>query len=80
VTAPYYADPLDVVPDGRGGYWFGAQAILSGSTWTNEEIPAFTGGSGDVTRIPGTTSFLLTAGVEVSGSSTEKPTLFRFDL
>jgi hypothetical protein len=39
VTAVYYADPLDIVPDGKGGYWFGAQAILNGSTWTTEEVP-----------------------------------------
>ena len=35
---------------------------------------------GDVTGIPGTTSFLLNAGVEASGSSTAKPTIFRFYL
>ena len=80
LTAPYYADPLHIVPDGKGGYWFGAQAILTGSTWTAEQVPAFTGGFGDVTRIPGTTSFLLNAGVEAGGSSTVKPTIFRFDL
>jgi len=80
VTAVYYADPLDIVPDGKGGYWFGAQAILSGSRWTTEEVPGFTGSFGGVTRIPGTTSFLLNAGVEASGSSTVKPTIFRFNL
>jgi len=79
VTATYYADPLHIVPDGKGGYWFGAQAILTGSTWTAEQVPAFTGGFGGVTRMPGTTSFLLNAGVE-AGGSTEKPTIFRFDL
>jgi len=62
------------------GYWFGAQAILTASTWTNEHVPAFTGGFGGVVRIPGTTSFLLKAGVETGSSSTEKPTIFRFDL
>jgi hypothetical protein len=62
VTAVYYADPLDIVPDGKGGYWFGAQAILSGSTWTTEEVPGFTGGYGGVPRMPGTTFFLLNAG------------------
>jgi hypothetical protein len=80
VTAPYYADPYDIVPDGKGGYWFGAQAILTGTKWTMEQVPGFTGGFGDVTRIPGTTSFLLDAGVEASGSSIQKPTMFRFDL
>lgn len=80
VTATYYADPLEIVPDGKGGYWFGAQAILTGRTWTTEVVPIFNGGFGGVTRIPGTTSFLLTAGVGASGSSTVKPTIFRFDL
>lgn len=80
VTAVYFADPLEIVPDGKSGYWFGAQAILSGSTWTTEQVPGFAGDYGDVTRIPGTTSFLLNAGVEASGSSTAKPTIFRFDL
>ncbi len=80
VTVPYYADPLDIVPDGKGGYWFGAQAISSGSKWTAEDVPGFSGDFGDLTRIQGTTSFLLNAGVEASGSSNAKPTLFRFDL
>lgn len=80
VTAPYYANPLNIVPDGKSGYWFGAEAILTGSKWTAEQVPAFTGGSGGVTRIPGTTSFLLVAGVETGNSSTERPTIFRFDL
>jgi hypothetical protein len=80
VTATYYADPADIVPDGQGGYWFGPQAIFTGSTWTAEQVPGFTGGYGGVTRIPGTKSFLLNAGVETGRSSTEKPTIFRFDL
>lgn len=80
VAAPYYADTLDVVPDGTGGYWFGAQAIVTGGTWTNEQVPGFSGTFGGVTRIRGTTSFLLTAGVETGTSATEKPTIFRFDI
>ena len=80
MPATNFADPTDIVPDGKGGYWFGPQAILTGNTWTAEQVPAFTGGFGGVTRIPGTTSFLLSAGVEMGSSSTEKPTLFRFDL
>ena len=39
VTVPYYADTTDIVPDGKGGYWFGAQAILTGSTWTSRGGP-----------------------------------------
>jgi hypothetical protein len=78
VSLPYYADPTNVVPDGKGGYWFGAEAVVSGTTWTIEDVPGFTGDYGDVTRIPGTTSFLLNAGVGTGG--TVKPTIFRFDL
>lgn len=80
MTTPSYADPGDIVPDGKGGYWFGATAILTGSTWTSEQVPDFTGGYAGVVRIPGTTSFLLSAGVETGTPATEKPTIFRFDL
>jgi hypothetical protein len=79
VTGSYYADSGDIVADGKGGYWFGAQVILTGSTWTNEQVPEFSGGSGFVVRIPGTTSFLMPASVEVS-SGAVKPTIFRFNL
>jgi len=79
VSLPYYADPTNVVPDGKGGYWFGAEAVVSGTTWTIEDVPGFTGDYGYVTRIPGTTSFLLNAGVGTS-AATVKPTIFRFDL
>jgi hypothetical protein len=80
LSAPYYGNAWNIVPDGKGGYWFGPQAILTGSTWTNEQVPGFTGSFGGVTHIPGTTSFLMSAGVETASSSTEKPTIFRFDL
>jgi hypothetical protein len=77
VNAPYYADPHNIVPDGKGGYWFGWRAILTGSTWTMEQTPEITGGIGGVTRIPGTTSALASGGVVAGG---ERPTIFRFDL
>jgi hypothetical protein len=70
----------DIVADGKGGYWFGPQAILTGSTWTSVQLPEVSGGFGFVTRIPGTTSFLMSAGVMKDNSSPEKPTLYRFDL
>ena len=79
VTGSYYASSGDIVADGKGGYWFGAQVILTGSTWTDEQVPGFTGGFGFPVRIPGTTSFLLPASVEVS-SGAVKPTIFRFNL
>ena len=53
-----------MVRDGRGGYWFGFAAILTGSSWTSEPIIETTGGFGAVFRIPGTESFLLPASVE----------------
>jgi hypothetical protein len=80
VTGSYYANTSNIVPDGKGGYWFGAQAILTGSTWTNEQVPSFSGDWGGVTRIPGTTSFLMSGGVAASNSAPVKPTIFRFDL
>jgi hypothetical protein len=80
VTSSYYENPMDIVPDGAGGYWFGAQEILTGSAWTTEDVPGFTGGYAGVTRIPGTRSFLLPAGVEAGSSSVSRPTVFRFDL
>jgi hypothetical protein len=82
VTVPdnVYANTSNVVPDGRGGYWFGFAAILTGSTWTSEPIIENTGGFGDVFRIPGTESFLMPASVETQGSTIQRPTLYRFDL
>lgn len=67
------------MPDGKGGYWFGPTQILTGNTWTTEFVPTFSGSYGGVTRIPGTTSFLLNAGVVTGSSSIQKPTIFRFD-
>jgi hypothetical protein len=79
-TIPAYASTFSIVPNGKGGYWFGAEAILTGGKWTFEQVPAFTGSFGGMTRIPGTTSFLLDAGVETGNPATVKPTIFRFDL
>jgi hypothetical protein len=74
------ANPGDIVPDGKGGYWFGPQAILTGTTWTSEQLPGIDGGFAGLARIPGTTSFLLAGGVETGTPATERPTVFRFDL
>jgi hypothetical protein len=51
---------------------------VTGSTWTDEVFLGDTGGGSGVVRIPGTTSFLLSARVETG--RTVKPTIFRFDL
>jgi hypothetical protein len=74
-------DTSNIVPDGKGGYWFGYSVILTGNTWTSEppgEIA--TGSVGNVVRIPGTESFLLPGCAENSSFTTCRPTLYRFDL
>jgi hypothetical protein len=80
VAPSYYANVLDIVADGKGGYWFGPLAILTGSTWTTEPQPASAGVLGYVTRIPGTTSSLMSSAAAPAGHSTLRPTIFRFDL
>jgi hypothetical protein len=81
VTGSGFANPWNIVPDGKGGYWFGPGAILTGSTWTTVQLPGSNGSFGFPVQIPGTTSFLMPASVETgSTASTVKPTIFRFDL
>jgi hypothetical protein len=82
LTAPaeFGPDSSNIVPDGEGGYWFGATAILTGSTWTSVPSPDITGAFGSVARIPGTESFQLPGYVENSSFTMSTPTLFRFDL
>jgi hypothetical protein len=80
IPATVDANTSNVARDGQGGYWFGPNAILTGSTWTSEPIIEITGGFSDVVRIPGTQSALLPAGVENNNTPPEEPTLYRFDL
>ncbi len=80
LNTPADADPGHIVPDGKGGYWFGATAIWTGGTWLSEPRPGLTGGYIGVVRIPRTASFLLTGGVETGASLADKPAIFRFDL
>jgi hypothetical protein len=81
MTVPWYAYTYNIAPDGKGGYWFGAGAILTGSTWTQIQLPfLIDGGLGDLVRIPGTTSFLLPTAAEPVNSSAQRPTIFQFDL
>ena len=80
IPANVDANTSNVVRDGRGGYWFGFAAILTGSTWTSEPIIETSGAFGAVFRIPGTTSFLLPASVENPNSTIQQPTLYRFDM
>jgi hypothetical protein len=81
ITVPNYGNSFDIVSDGKGGYWFGPDATLSKTNvWALRSEPAFTGGIGGVTRIPGTTSFLVNAGAALGDDTVVRPTLFRFDL
>lgn len=85
LTAPdnVVADSYDIAPDGRGGYWWGAFADWTGTTWTGtfDINPTFSsGGFGDVTRIPGTLTFLMPAGIANPGSSVQHPTIYRLTL
>jgi hypothetical protein len=80
IPAEVPADPTNVVPDGRGGYWFGDSAILTGTTWTSVPAIEATGGFGSVFRIPGTESFLEPTGVRPPNSTIQEPTLYRYDL
>lgn len=85
ITAPdnVDADSYDIVPDGRGGYWFGPFADWTGHVWISagDISPEPSGGGfGDIVRIPGTLSFLMAAGVMNAGSSTEHPTIYRLKL
>lgn len=85
ITAPgnVSADGSNIVPDGHGGDWFGPFARWTGHAWIGafDVSPGFSaGGFGPVVRIPGTSSFWLAAGVTNTGSSTEEPTIYRYDL
>jgi hypothetical protein len=77
------ANSFDITPDGRGGYWFGPFADWTGKTWISADSisPDFSrGGFGDVVRIPGTSTFLMAAGVANTDSSAQQPTLYRLTL
>jgi hypothetical protein len=85
ITAPagISANGYNIVPDGHGGDWLGPFARWTGQAWIGPVpvSPEFSsGGFGPVVRIPGTSSFWLAAGVTNAGSSTEEPTIYRYDL
>lgn len=72
----------DIIPDGRGGYWFGPFADWTGRVWISHTdiSPEPNGGAFEgVVRIPRTLSFLMPAGVANVGSSTQHPTIYRLD-
>ena len=73
----------EIVPDGRGGDWFGPYADWTGHTWVNASdfSSAFYGGGfQDFARIPGTTSLVGAGGFDHSGSTTQYPQIYRLDL
>ena len=81
MNVPSYGNSSDIVPDGKGGYWFGSGATLTGNVWVSRPEPEFTDGdTAGVIRIPGTTSFLLNAGAAVGDDPVVRPTIFGFDL
>jgi hypothetical protein len=85
ITAPVNVggDGYNIIPDGRGGYWFGAFADWTGHSWIqySHVSPSAEGsGYGDIVRIPGTLSFLLGASVLNIGASTAHPTIYRLNL
>jgi hypothetical protein len=86
VTAPssIIADSTAIVPDGRGGEWWGPWVDYTGHAWVSHLTfsPEFFSGSvGAPVRLPGTSSFLAAAGISNTGSSSvEHPAIFRIDL
>jgi hypothetical protein len=84
ITAPgsIPAVSFNIVADGHGGDWFGPFARWTGHAWigpVHVSPEVFSGGFGPVVRIPRTSSFWLAAGVTNFGSSTEEPTIYRYD-
>jgi hypothetical protein len=86
VTAPssLIADSTAIVPDGRGGQWWGPRVDYTGHAWVSHLTfsPGFsTGFVSPPVQLRGTSSFLAAAGVSnTNGSSMEQPAIFRFDL
>jgi hypothetical protein len=82
ITSPddVESDGSEIVPDGRGGMWWGPFADWTGSAWINTVSVSpsdSAGGFGPVASIPGTSSAVMAAGVENTGSSVEHPTIYR---
>ena len=82
ITSPddVNANGYEIVPDGRGGMWWGPFADWTGSAWINtvSVSPSNSGGGfGPVAAIPGTSSSVMAAGVVNTGSSVEHPTIYR---
>lgn len=77
------ANAEEMVPDGRGGYWFGPMVDWTGKTWLSGIgfSPDGSGsGFGAPVRIPGTTTALLPAGFSTSISSLGHPAVYRLTL
>ena len=77
------ADTSHIIPDGRGGDWFGPYADWTGHTWINAldfSSASYVGGFQDFARIPGTTSLVGVGGFDHNGSNTQYPQIYRFDL
>lgn len=60
--------------------WWGPFADWTGSAWINTvsvSPSSSSGGFGPAAAIPGTSSSVMAAGVENTGSSVEHPTVYR---
>jgi hypothetical protein len=82
ITSPddVEANGFEIVPDGHGGMWWGPFADWTGRAWisTLGVSPSYSsGGFGPVASIPGTSSSVMAAGVENTGSKVEHPTIYR---
>jgi hypothetical protein len=73
------ANTSDVVPDGRGGDWFGADVHWTGQVWTQVGLSpeGASGGIGSPVRVPGTSTFWLPGDVTDVGSSMSHPVIYR---
>jgi hypothetical protein len=77
------AESSEIVPDGHGGYWFGPFADWTTHGWisTSGISPPPDGGAFvGIAAVPGTSSFLMPAGVMNPGPTVEYPTIYRLDL
>jgi hypothetical protein len=76
------ANTSDVVPDGRGGAWFGPLVHWTGQEWAQVGLSpeGASGGVGSPVRVPGTSTFWLPGDVTEVGSTASNPVIYRYYL
>jgi hypothetical protein len=82
VTAPsgLAADSTDIIPDARGGYWFGPYVDWTGKTWISAQETGPIGSADElsgVVRIPGTSGFFAWGTAGSAGVNTTQPAIYR---